>query len=69
MFKHSGLPVAVIYIRLLVPLTVQNLLNEFLGQSEGVLRDAATVGGRRCLRGYLLRQVHQASVPWHVWVR
>ena len=45
MSKHSGLPVAVIYIRLLVPLTVQNLLNEFLGQSEGVLRDAATVGG------------------------
>ena len=45
MSKHSGLPVAVIYIRLLVPLTVQNLLNEFLGQSEGVLRDAATVWG------------------------
>ena len=45
MSKHSGLPVAVIYIRLLVPLTVQNLLNEFLGQSERVLRDAATVGG------------------------
>ena len=41
---YPGPPAAVIYIRLLVPFAAQNLLNEFLGQPEGVLRDAATVG-------------------------
>ena len=44
MHTHPGPPAAVIYIRLLVPFTAQNLLNEFLGQPEGVLCDVATVG-------------------------
>ena len=41
---YPGPPTAVICVRLLVPFTAQNLLNEFLGQPERVLRDAATVG-------------------------
>ena len=44
MLTHPGPPGAVIYIRLLVPLTFNNLPNKPFRKPEGVLCDVATVG-------------------------